>query len=127
MKSLFYVLITLSFISLYSVCDAQADKTKVKMKGTQVKAKESMGTTNIEFPSLKESAAVEWIAERSQKAGKFLETKAANALVRLKVTSAIPALTKFMHNSERDVRITAAFVLISRRTEGIFVGQAANP
>jgi hypothetical protein len=50
MKPLFYVLITISFISLCSVCDAQADKTKVKMKGTQVKAKESMGTPNIEFP-----------------------------------------------------------------------------
>jgi DNA polymerase-3 subunit delta len=38
-------------------------------------------TTTVEFPSLKESAAVKWIAERSQKAGKFLETKAASALV----------------------------------------------
>jgi DNA polymerase-3 subunit delta len=38
-------------------------------------------TTSVEFPLLKDSAAAEWIAERSTKAGKNLETKAANALV----------------------------------------------
>jgi DNA polymerase-3 subunit delta len=38
-------------------------------------------TTTLEFATLKESAAIEWITERAQRSGKRLDTKAANALV----------------------------------------------
>ncbi len=38
-------------------------------------------TTPLEFPILKEPAAIEWITERATKAGRTLETKAANSLV----------------------------------------------
>jgi DNA polymerase-3 subunit delta len=37
--------------------------------------------TSVEFPALKEPAAIEWIANRAKKSGRSLDTKAAQALV----------------------------------------------
>ncbi len=55
--------------------DKSGNKTHYPWKSLFAKA------TAVEFPALKEPAAIEWIARRASKAGRTLETNAAQSLV----------------------------------------------
>ena len=70
-------------------------------------------TTTVEFPALKESGAAQWIAERAEKLGKKMETKAATALIMHAGTdlrSLTGELEKLLAYTGDNEKITAADV-----------------